>query len=578
MNILFNKQTRVRQFSVIMSLLAVVIILRLFQLQVIDHKKYTSLAYQEQVKKLTIPAKRGQIYALDHNQPVPLVLNETVYTMFVDPQVITQKDKILAALATLNKDQVLDNVPVKLNAKQSRYQVVARGVTRQQAETIKAKKLAGVGFQAVSRRIYPEGDLASQILGFVNSNGGQYGVEGFLNDRLSGKNGILEAVTDVSDVPLTVGEKYTNVPAKNGDNLVLTIDRNIQKAVAEKLRAGIQKVGADSGSAVVINPQTGQIMAMANYPNYDAANFNKVTDTSLFNNPVADQPYEAGSVIKVFTVAMGINEGKITPNTTFYNKDTVQVADRVIKNSYKGKIGNITMQDALQYSLNTGMVNIISRLGGGGIDRDARNTIYNYFYNKFRLGQKTNVELPENKGVIIPPTDVEGNAVRYSNMSFGQGMNLTMLQVASAFSAVVNGGTYYQPTVIKGTLENGILQSKQPKVLEQNVITKSTSDQVRQMLVQARKLFYGRVDRAGYEIGGKTGTSEKIVNGKYVDNQTVATYLGYGGTNRPEYVIMIRLDSKKGKFLAGNTDAAPIFTDISNWLIDYLKLYPKGAK
>jgi len=572
--ILFAKHSRVRILSGILTVTVALIAVRLFQLQVIDHQKYRQLAYQEQVKKLTIPAHRGLIYALDHKTPAPLVMNETVYTMFVDPQVVKDDKAVLAALVGLNQDLIIGNPAEKLTQKNTRYQVLARGLSRQQAEAIKAKKLTGIGFQAVSRRIYPEGALASQVLGFVNANGGQYGVEGKLDKRLTGENGVLEAVTDISDVPLTVCEKYTNIPARNGDNLVLSIDRNIQSQVEKILKAGLEKVGADNGSALVMNPQTGQIMAMVNYPSYSVAEFNKVKDVALFNNATVDRPYEAGSVIKVFTVAMGINEGKITPQTVFYNQDTVKVGDRTIKNAYKGKIGNITMQDALQYSLNTGMVNIISRLGGGNIDRSARNIIYNYFHDRFRLGQKTNVELPETAGIIIPPTEVEGNAVRYSNMSFGQGMDVTMVQVAAGFSAIINGGVYYQPTVLAGTVENGIFKAQAPKVIDGQVVKNTTSMQVRQMLTEARRLYYKNVDRAGYEIGGKTGTSEKIVDGKYVENQTIATYLGYGGTNRPEYVIMIRVDGK-GKYLAGNTDAAPIFTDISNWLIDYLKLYPK---
>ncbi len=574
MKILFAKHSQVRILSGILTVTVALIVVRLFQLQVIDHQKYRQLAYQEQVKKLTIPAHRGLIYALDHQTPAPLVMNETVYTMFVDPQVVKDDKAVLAALVGLNQDLIIGNPAEKLTQKNTRYQVLARGLSRQQAEAIKAKKLTGIGFQAVSRRIYPEGALASQVLGFVNANGGQYGVEGKLDKRLTGENGVLEAVTDISDVPLTVGEKYTNIPARNGDNLVLSIDRNIQSQVEKILKAGLEKVGADNGSALVMNPQTGQIMAMVNYPSYSVAEFNKVKDVALFNNATVDRPYEAGSVIKVFTVAMGINEGKITPQTVFYNQDTVKVGDRTIKNAYKGKIGNITMQDALQYSLNTGMVNIISRLGGGNIDRSARNIIYNYFHDRFRLGQKTNVELPETAGIIIPPTEVEGNAVRYSNMSFGQGMDVTMVQVAAGFSAIINGGVYYQPTVLAGTVENGIFKAQAPKVIDGQVVKNTTSTQVRQMLTEARRLYYKNVDRAGYEIGGKTGTSEKIVDGKYVENQTIATYLGYGGTNRPEYVIMIRVDGK-GKYLAGNTDAAPIFTDISNWLIDYLKLYPK---
>lgn len=574
MKTLFAKHSRVRVLSGLLAVTVAAIIIRLFQLQVIDHQKYTAMAYQEQVKRLTIPAQRGLIYLLDQQRPVPVVLNETVYNLFVDPQVVKDDRAVLEAVKGLDREQLLGDVEAKLAKKQTRYQVLARGLKRQQAEEIKAKKIAGLGFQAISQRTYPEGALASQVLGFVNANGGQYGVEGKLDQRLTGENGLLEAVTDVADVPLTVSDKNVHLAAKNGDNLVLSIDRNIQSQVEKILKSGLERVGADNGSVLVMNPQTGQVMAMVNYPSYSVADFTKVKDVSLFNNAIIDQPYEAGSVIKVFTVAMGINEGKITPQTVFYNQDTVRVGDRTIKNAYKGKVGNITMQDALQYSLNTGMVNIISRLGGGNIDRAARQTIYDYFYNRFRLGQKTNIELPEVKGIVIAPTEVEGNAVRYSNMSFGQGMDVTMIQVAAGFSAIINGGVYYQPTILAGILEQGRFQPQAARVVDSQVVKSTTSTQVRQMLTTARQMYYKNIDRVGYEIGGKTGTSEKLINGKYVEDQTIATYLGYGGTNRPEYVIMVRVDGKN-KFLAGNTDAAPIFTDISNWLIDYLKLYPK---
>ncbi|MDO4870778.1 MAG: penicillin-binding protein 2 [Candidatus Saccharibacteria bacterium] len=576
MKYLFAKGSRVRVLSAILVLGTGIIIVRLFQLQVVDHQKYVAMAYREQVKKLTIPAKRGLIYATDGDAIVPLVMNNTVYTMFVDPQLIKKTEDEQAIIQAMSEQRIkTDGVRDKITHKQSRYQVIGQNISRKQAEALKEKKLIGVGFQAVSQRVYPENQLASQLLGFVNTNGGQYGLEGYLNKRLSGTDGMLEAVTDVSAVPLSVGDAYTNIPAKNGDNLVLSIDRNIQSRIEQILKSGIERTGATNGSVLVMNPQNGQVMAMANYPSYNVAEYAKTENIALFNNPIVDQPYEVGSVAKVFTVAMGINEGVISAATQFYNQDCIKVFDRTICNAFRGKTGTITMQEALQYSLNTGMINIISRLGDGSIGRSARDIMYNYLHNKFRLGRVTDVELPEAKGTIIAPTEIEGNAVRYSNMSFGQGMDLTMMQAASAFSAIINGGKYYQPTLIRGTYNDKRFVERAAKLVADDVVKSTTSDQVRQMLIDARKLYYAKIDKAGYQIGGKTGTSEKLVDGKYTDDQTIATYLGFGGaTNRPKYVIMVRLDGKE-KFLAGNTDAAPIFTEISNWLIDYLKIYPK---
>ena len=239
------------------------------------------------------------------------------------------------------------------------------------------------------------------------------------------------------------------------------------------------------------------------------------------------------------------------------------------------------MQTALNYSLNTGMIEIMKRLGDGNrITLGARNTLYEYFHDKLGLGELTGIELAgEAKGIVIPPTDPDGGAVRYSNMAFGQGMDVTMVQVCAAFSTLINGGTYYHPTVIAGTMdEQGEKFIEQPiKTPKNNVISPTTVAKGREMVHQARTVFYASQDKPGYYIGGKTGTSQTIENGRYVDDQTIGTYLGFGGSSAedPKYVIMVQV-SAKGKYLAGNKDAMPIFTDVSNWMIDYLKLQPKG--
>ena len=224
------------------------------------------------------------------------------------------------------------------------------------------------------------------------------------------------------------------------------------------------------------------------------------------------------------------------------------------------------------------MVTVAQRLGANNnIDYKARSTMYSYLYDRFRLGQLTGVEVNgESAGRIISPKESEGNAVRYSNMSFGQGMDLTMVQVAAGFSAMINGGTYYAPTVLAGTIgADGELKPQNDRPAYPGVIKSSTSEQMRGMITTARKAFYATKDRKGYEVGGKTGTSQTLVNGSYENGQTVATYLGYGGDTKPKYVIMVQVSGKNKNF-AGNKDANPIFTDISNWMIDYLKLQPKA--
>ena len=552
---------------------------RLFYLQIIQHEHYVELAAKEQIKPLTIPAKRGVIYAHDGNDLVQLVMNQTVYTMFADPTMVTEPDKVVEVVRRVAGGNLRSDIKDMLERTDTRYQILGTKLTRKQAEMIRKEKLSGIGFQEMTQRIYPEGGLAAQTLGFVNDEGeGQYGVEAALNERLIGHDGLLKSVTDVSGVPLTIGDKNINRPAKNGDNIVLTIDRNIQAYAEKALAEGLKRAGATDGSVVIMDPQSGEVMAMANVPTYNPKEFTAVKDAARFNNDVISQPYEPGSDIKTFTVALGLDKGIIEPSSTYVNRDFIKVADRTIVNAFKGETGEITMQHALNYSLNTGMVTIAQRLGDGeSITRGARDAIYDYFHNRFRFGKLTGIELAgEQPGIIIPPTEVQGNAVRYSNMTFGQGMDLTMIQVASAFCSLVNGGTYYQPTVISGTVgEDGSFAAAPKKQSYPNTISSDSAKKIRTMVHKARQAFYAGNDAPGYEIGGKTGTSQTIRDGKYIDDETIATYLGYGGNETARYVIMVEA-SGEGKNLQGNLHALPIFTDISNWLLDYLKVQPKG--
>ena len=585
MQLSFQKGSRSRVLGGLLLIVMALFIARLFYLQIIKHNDYVAQATAEQVKPLTIPAKRGLIYALDGTTPVQLVMNQTVYTMFVDPVSVTQPDKVAEVARRVAGGNLRSNIDKLIAMKDTRYQIIGTKLTRQQAEMIKQENLKGVGFQEMSQRVYPEGSLASQTLGFVNGEGkGQYGVEEGLNDRLTGHDGLLKSVTDVSGVPLTIGDKNVNKPAKNGDNLVLTIDRNVQAKTEQVLADGVKKSGASHASAIIMDPQTGKVLAMANVPTYDPSQINKITDFAQVNNSTITAPYEPGSDIKTFTVATGIDKGAITPDSTYDNTGQIKIDDITVNNATKtaAVTGTITMQTALNWSLNTGMVTIAERLGDGNyITRGARDTMYDYFYNRFRLGQRTGIELAgEQAGTVIPPTDVQGNAVRYSNMSFGQGMDATMLQVVSGFSSVINGGVYHVPTVIDGTMsDDGVTFT--PAAARQaysGVVKPTTSATLREMVHQAHYATYNPHDGSDrYYVGGKTGTSQTVVNGKYVNDQTIGTYLGFGGetADNPRYVIMVEI-AAKDKSMGGGSDAKPIFNAISHWMIDYLKLQPKG--
>ena len=582
MNVPLRSSGRIRLLVGITTAVVAVFVVRLFYVQVVQHEYYVRQADSEQIKKFTLNATRGEIYAMDGDTPTALVMNETVYTVWADPTLVTDKSAVISTLKEIAGGNVRSNFEQYLDTEDSRYQVLATKVTRVQAEKIKEKKLAGIGFDATTQRVYPEGQLASQILGFVNSeNKGVYGFEQANNEELSGKNGVLKTVTDVRDVPLTVTDKNIKEAAVNGKNMVLTIDRNVQSKVEEALANGVSNSGASSASAIVMDPQTGKVIAMANVPTYDPTNLN-VSDVAVFNNNTISNPYEPGSDIKTFTVVTGIDKGVITPDSTYYNTGQIDVEDITINNATKSAAvsGTISMQTALNWSLNTGMVTIAQRLGNGSyITRGARDTIYSYFHDKFKLGETTGIELAgEAAGTIISPEQQEGNAVRYSNMVFGQGMDATMLQVASGFCAIVNGGIYHTPTIVNGTIDDDGNFTAAALKEQTRVISEETSTTVREMVHQAHYATYNPHDGSDvFLVGGKTGTSETIVNGKYVSNQTIGTYLGYGGEQGqiPRYVIMIEI-SADGKDMGGGSDAKPIFNEISNWMLNYYRLMPQS--
>ena len=507
------------------------------------------------------------------------MLNEPSYTVYADPRYVADVGKTADTLRKIAGGNTVDGFQDLLGNKQSQYAVLAKQISQQQADLIKKENLPGVGLQEQDRRVYPEGPLAAQLLGYVNTeNQGQYGMEQALNDQLAGKPGLLRAVTDVRGIPLSLSDKNVQDPAEDGKNLVLSVDRNIQAYVEQALKAGLDKAQAKHGSVVVMDPNTGAVMAMANFPTYDPAKYYDTKDYTAFQNGVVSNPYEAGSVVKVLTMLAGLNEGVITPESTYNNTGSTEVDDTTIKNVLQTVNGTRNMEEVFQYSLNTGVVQVLRLLGGGNVNAQARNKLFDYFSNHYFLGRKTGIEQGgESAGQVIPPDAEQGNNVRYANMTFGQGMDVTMIQLASAFSAAVNGGTYYKPHMVEGYLLDDNSVSKQaPQVMKPDVAKVNASNQLKDMLHTARAKSIPGQDKSGYYVAGKTGTSQVIdpKTGKYIDSNAIGSYLGFGGNATPRYVIMVRvMDAQTGGF-SGSVAAAPIFADISNWLLDYLKVQP----
>ena len=579
------KQMRKRTdlIRVLLALCFILIVARMYDLQIISHQKYVDLAMSQQTMQNTIFAKRGEIYMMDGDNTTPVVMNEKVYTISVDPFLLRGEggqelkedeakiDQLVQGYAVNTWDKVFAN-------EVSRYAVIAKNVPYERAKQIKEAKITGVYAQGSTKRVYPEGDLAAQVLGFVNADGkGQYGIEGSLNKELTGVNGILKTVKDVNNIPLTIGKNNVRVPAQDGKNVVLSIDRNIQKKTEDAIKATIEKFHVTNASAVVMNPRNGQILAMAGTPTYNPAEYAKVTDARAFQTDVTMSAFNPASVCKTFALAAAVDSGVMTPETTYNNTDLVTIDGWPIQNAIKGHTGNISMQEVLTYSLNTGSIQALRLLGGSEteITYQGKEKLYDYYYNRFGLGKYTGIELAESKGTVIPPTDIDGTNARYANMTFGQSLDLTMIQVATAFSAVVNGGDYYTPTLVAGEIKNGEFVRDTLKERDHQAIESSTSETMRKMLHTARLVFPNvKYYDEGVYVGGKTGTAQVVKNGKYTFDETIATYIGYGArseTDYPEYVIMTKVweDNRR---LDGGMNAKPIFDEISQFMVNYLKM------
>ena len=555
------------------------ILVRLFVIQIFEHDAWVARAEEEHIVQSTIKAKRGEIYMMDGDEPSVAVMNETVWTVIVDPM-LADAEKTKEVISREAGDKVIANWDDVFSDKTRRYYIVARGIKQEQVEKIRDADLTGVGYKRGNARVYPEGQMASSLLGFVNAEGeGQYGVEGALNDDLDGEDGVLKTVTDVNNVALSIGDDNVRVPAKDGKNIVLSIDKNIQHKLEQVLQESIDSTPATNAAGLVMNPQNGEVWAMANMPTYDATKYADIKDASVFVNVPLESAYEPGSMCKSFSFAAAVDQGKITPDTTYYNAGSMTIDGWKIDNAYEGQIGTITMQTGLAYSLNTSSMTALMKLGDSNteITQKSKNVLYDYYYNKFGLGQYTGIELYETPGSITKPDAIDAYNSRYANMSFGQGLMLTMMQVASGFSSVINGGEFYRPTIVAGeiTKDGNFVYYDSPEAVRET-ITPQSSETMRNMLRGTRTSMRSRgVDKEGYFIGGKTGTSQGIKDGEYTFDETVGSYVGFGGSTGelPEYVIMVKIWGE-GQKLGGEAHAQPIFNKMSNYLIDYLKIKP----
>lgn len=563
---------RIRVYSMLLVVIALLFGVRLFYLQVIRSDYYAAQARSSQLKQYEIPAERGGIYAYDGKEIVPLVLNETRYRITADPEIVKDTQKTAETLSpVLGKST--EDIKKQLEA-DSRYEVLATKQTKEQKEKVDALKLAGIFTnEKVPLRVYIQGAIAGQILGFVNDAGdGNYGIEQYFNNELKGTPGQIKALTDRNNVPLLATGENVLVDPVDGKDLVLTLDVSMQRHIENILKEGLANAKSESGSLIVLDATTGAVKAMANYPSYDPAQFASVEDAALFTNAAVSSPLEPGSVMKTLTTAAALNTGSVTATQTYFDPSFFKVDGYTVKNIEEdGGAATRSVSDILQFSLNTGATWLLMQMGGGELNEKGRVAWHDYLVNHYYFGATTGIEQGyEAEGVIPSPTEGFGLGIQYANTAFGQGMTVTPLQMAAAVASIVNGGTYYRPTLISGRLtDDGTLEAKQPEVKNDNVVSDETSSTLVRFMNNVVQKNNRTAAREGYSVGGKTGTAE-IANpaGGYFEDRFNGTYVGYVGGDHPEYVIMVRVNEPKIGGYAGSKAAGPIFATTANMLID----------
>ncbi len=570
-----NPIKRIRFWYTLLIFIMAVFLVRLFYLQVIKYDHYKKIALQAQTKEYEIRAERGLISAHDGKNIVPIVLNETRYTLFADPKFIEDPKEVAEAISGViggNKDEYAKKMGLE-----TRYIVLAKKLNKSQKEKIAKLGYKGVGTREESYRTYPQGNLAAQLLGFVNDDGeGKYGIEQYLNTVLKGQTGQLKAITDAQGVPLVANENNIITQPKAGERVVLTIDVSMQKQLEDILKAGLDKARSGSGSAVIMDSYSGAVRAMANFPTYNPAEFYKVSDANLFTNAAVSSPLEVGSVMKPLTMAAALNSGSITPSATYFDESVVNIDGEKISNIPEdGGPGTKTLRDILQQSLNTGAVFLLKQMGGGEINAKARKTWHDYMTNHYGFGQLTGIEQGYEAGGSVPdPVKGFGLNIQYANTAFGQGMSATPLQMAAALSSIINGGSYYKPRLVEQTISSsGKPAFKRPEIVNRSVVRPDTSRIIRSFMgyvISKNYSIYGmKAPKPSYLIGGKTGTAEIAKpGGGYYEDRFNGMFIGFVGGNKPQYVVVVRVNEPGIFGYAGARTAAPIFGSLSEMLIN----------
>lgn len=515
-------------FSVIYGGLGV----HLYNLQIQKQATYSAKAASGNLAAALV---RGNIYFSDKDgSPVPAAINKDYPTVFADPEKIAKESvdvKELAAKLDVLFDHLTEAELVsKLSKAADQYEEIAKNAPEEIVEEIKSLAVPGVYVKNEPRRFYPLGAMASHILGFVSADKeGKYGIESLFNEKLSGE-----------DSPVGIGE-----------SVYLTIDPTVEAQAEKVLNNLVAEFKAKSGQVIVMDPKTGDVLAMAGTPSFDPNNYGKASIADFLNKPV-QSVYEPGSVFKIVTISAAIDSGSITPETTYVDNGSVTINGRTIKNWDNKSHGRLTMTEVIEKSINTGTIFMAQKMGG---------PVFLDYIKKFGFNNETGVSLPGEVVGDIRELENKGAPVNFATASYGHGISVTPLRMLTAINAVANGGIMMKPRIIKNLPEEELGRP----------ISTTTAETVKTIMI-------GAVDKArvakinNFSVAGKTGTALVPKNGRYTED-VINTYVGFAPASNPRFSILLRMDEPEGAPLAGAT-IVPAFRELTEFLLVYYNVAP----
>jgi stage V sporulation protein D (sporulation-specific penicillin-binding protein) len=557
-----------------------VLIVRLFQIQILEHEKYKAKAENKHQGEFKLFGDRGNIYFqnIKSGDNFPVAINLSSYDVGIDSNFISQhnesnKVQIKEIIEQNFPDIDKSKLEEELNKTDSKYYIFARDVPESIVNPIKDKKLRGLILEKKSTRYYPEKNLGSQIIGFVSKNDkvGQYGIEQYYDEQLKGQDGLAKVEAKDRRGVWLANTDIQKQDAVNGSNIVLTIDHTLQFKLEEVLDELAKEYKTKVVLGAIMNPKTGDILAMASTPSFDANEYNNVNDIGVYKNPFVSSRYDQGSIFKPITVGIGLDKGVITPNTTYEDKGKEIINTFEVSNWSNKAYGIQSMSYALENSLNLGMIFIQRKLG--------RDAFMSGILDQFQIGNKTGIDLPgEVNNDISNLTKLARDAreIDYANISFGQGISITPIRMLTSFNSIVNEGKIMKPRIVKSIqAPDGKTQTFEPEIQGQSMSAESAK-QLSEMLVDVvEKGSAKSASVSGYSIGGKTGTGQILVDGKYIKDggPTYQSFIEFATLDNPKYTLLISLDSPQGSRFADGS-VVPKVKGLNEFLLNYFAIPP----